>query len=53
MTINGNFGPDYIVQTSTNLFDWRSLFTNSSVPFTFTDTNAVGPMEFYRIITGP
>ena len=43
MTINGDAGPDYIVQTSTDLFSWQSIFTNNSpaVPFTFTDTNAI------------
>jgi len=56
MTINGITGPDYIVQISTNLFDWQNLFTNTSpaVPFTFTDTNAaVAPAQFYRVLLGP
>ena len=56
LTINGTAGPDYIVQTSTDLINWQSLFTNSSpaLPFTFTDTNAVNaPVQFYRIILGP
>src|SRR6185312_1553345 len=55
MTVAGDFAADYIVQTSTNLTDWQNLFTNHSptVPFTFTDTNAVAPTQFYRILLGP
>ena len=56
LTINGTAGPDYIVQTSTDLINWQSLFTNSSptLPFTFTDTNAVNvPLQFYRILLEP
>lgn len=54
--VNGDAGPDYIVQTSTNLVDWQSLSTNSSpiLPFTFTDTNAAAiPAQFYRVQLGP
>ena len=55
LTINGTAGPDYIVQTSTDLINWQNLFTNSSptLPFTFTDTNAAVPVQFYRILLGP
>jgi pectin methylesterase-like acyl-CoA thioesterase len=55
LTVNGDTGPDYIVQISTNLFNWQNLFTNSSpaLPFTFTDTNAAVPVQFYRILLGP
>jgi hypothetical protein len=56
LTVNGDNGPDYIVQTSTNLTVWQNLFTNSSpaVPFTFTDSNAAAvPVQFYRIMLGP
>jgi hypothetical protein len=56
MTINGDTGPDYIIQVSTNLVDWQSLSTNSSpnVPFLFTDPNAVTlPIKFYRVLLGP
>lgn len=54
MTINGDAGPDYIIQVSTNLFDWQSVLTNGSptLPFTFTDTNAA-PVQFYRTLLGP
>jgi pectin methylesterase-like acyl-CoA thioesterase len=56
LTVNGDNGPDYILQTSTNLLVWQSLLTNSSpsVPFTFTDTNAAAvPVQFYRVLLGP
>jgi autotransporter-associated beta strand protein len=56
LTVNGDTGPDYIVQVSTNLLNWQSLFTNNSpaMPFIFTDTNAVAvPVQFYRIELGP
>ncbi len=55
MTVNGDTGPDYIIQVSSNLFDWQSLVTNSSptMPFSFTDTNAAGTVQFYRILLGP
>jgi pectin methylesterase-like acyl-CoA thioesterase len=56
MTVNGDTGPDYILQTSTNLVDWQSLSTNTSptLPFTFTDTNAASvPAQFYRVLLGP
>ena len=56
MTINGETGPDYIIQVSTNLVDWQSLSTNSPpiVPFLFTDTNAAAfPVKFYRVLLGP
>jgi hypothetical protein len=56
MVINGGAGPDYIVQSSSNLVDWKSIFTNPSptLPFTFTDTNfSAAPMQFYRIFLQP
>ncbi len=56
VTINGAIGPDYVIQTSTNLLVWESVSTNSSptLPFTFTDTNTAAlPAKFYRILLGP
>ena len=47
MTINGETGPDYIIQVSTNL-------VSPTVPFLFTDTNAAAlPAQFYRVLLGP
>jgi hypothetical protein len=56
LTINGSSGPDYIVQASTNLFLWNSLFTNPSpvLPFNWTDSGASSfNRRFYRIQLGP
>lgn len=54
-SIVGQSGPDYAVESSTNLSQWSLvLVTNSpAVPFKCTDTNAVAPMRFYRIKLGP
>jgi hypothetical protein len=55
--VNGSFGPDYSVQSATNLTNpaWATLFTTNSpaVPFTFTDTNPLASQIFYRIVIGP
>ena len=56
LTISGDAGPDYIVQASTNLTDWTSVFTNHSPtpPFVWTDTGASNfSQQFYRILLGP
>jgi hypothetical protein len=40
-----------IIQASTNLVDWVSIYTNTP-PFTFTDSNASNyPNRFYRAVT--
>jgi hypothetical protein len=55
-TINGNAGPDYLIQTSTNLASWVTAFTNSSpsMPLIWVDTNSpVNPANFYRVLLGP
>jgi hypothetical protein len=54
--ISGQNGPDYAVETSTNLLVWSTLsITNSpAMPFVWEDTNAAAmPAQFYRIKTGP
>jgi hypothetical protein len=40
--VSGPAGPDYVIQTSTNLVDWTGLATNLSpaTPFQFNDTGA-------------
>ena len=56
LSVNGQVGPDYAVQTSTNLFDWNTLsITNPpAMPFSWIDTNTnADPMRFYRIKVGP
>jgi hypothetical protein len=54
-TVNGDTGPDYIIQTSLDLLNWQSLSTNNSptLPFIFTDTNATAPAQYYRVLLGP
>ena len=53
--ISGQSGPDYAVETSTNLTQWSTAFiTNSpALPFNWTDTNAPLPQRFYRVKLGP
>ena len=53
--VNGQSGPDYAIQASTNLTQWSNLFiTNSpAVPFNWSDTNPAAPSRFYRLKLGP
>ena len=54
--VNGDAGPDYIVQASTNLADWSSLFTTNSpsLPFSWMDAVITNyPKRFYRVLLGP
>ncbi len=59
VVINGPVGPDYALQTSTNLADgiWITVTATNSpavMPVMLTDTNADSPSaQFYRIVTGP
>lgn len=55
LSINGQSGPDYAVETSTNLTDWSAVFlTNSpALPFNWTDATTNSPQRFYRIKLGP
>ncbi|HTV42364.1 MAG TPA: carboxypeptidase regulatory-like domain-containing protein [Candidatus Sulfotelmatobacter sp.] len=55
---NGNFqfglqgleGQTYVVQTSTNLVNWTSVYTNTG-PFIFTDSNTANySQRFYRVV---
>jgi beta-galactosidase len=54
---NGIIGPDYAVQTSTNLKQWNTLFITNSPStgsFEWTDTNvSTAQAQFYRIKIGP
>ena len=56
-TVNGASGQEYIVQASTNLTSWVSVYTNPPPfvsPFTFTNSNtSLNPDLFYRVVTGP
>ncbi len=58
-TIDGQTGPDYAVQVSTNLAtgDWITILSTNSpaMPFDFTDidVDADAPVKFYRVLVGP
>jgi hypothetical protein len=53
--INGQSGPDYAIEASTNLTQWSHVFiTNSpALPFVWADTNLAAPQRFYRVKLGP
>jgi hypothetical protein len=56
MSITGDPGPDYIVQASTNLMFWESIYTNlaPTPPFIWSDTGATNfNQRFYRVLLGP
>ena len=55
LNVSGQSGPDYAIETSTNLTQWSNVFiTNSpALPFNWTDTNAAPPQRFYRVKLGP
>ena len=55
LSVTGPTGPDYIIQSSSDMTAWTSLFTNTSgtIPFGFTDTNAGSGCRFYRVLLGP
>ena len=56
LSVNGQLGPDYAVQASTNLVNWQSVFTTNSpaMPFQWTDPDTGAfPLRFYRIVVGP
>jgi len=46
---------NYTIQGSTNLLDWETIgITNpSTMPFQWTDTNAVDGSYYYRLLLGP
>jgi hypothetical protein len=54
-SISGQAGPDYSVQSSSNLTGWNTIFiTNSpAMPFTWTTNASALPQQFYRIKVGP
>jgi len=56
LSVNGQAGPDYAVQTSSNLLSWDTLLSTNSpaMPFRWTDTDTnAWPARFYRIKIGP
>jgi pectate lyase len=56
LRIDGDAGPDYIVQASPNLIDWTDLVTTNSpaLPFLWSDPDAGSfNQRFYRVFLGP
>ena len=53
--VSGQSGPDYAIESSTNLTQWSNVFiTNSpALPFNWTDATTNSPQRFYRIKLGP
>ena len=54
--INGDAGPDYTIQFSTNLVSWATIATVSSptLPYFWADSNlAASGFRFYRALLGP
>jgi hypothetical protein len=54
--VNGDSGPDYQFQSSTNLVNWNVVYTTNSPPIPFLWTHNVTnglPAEFFRILAGP
>ena len=56
-TVNGDTGPDYTIQGTTNLnaTNWLNMFSTNqpTLPFQWADTNTLRPQYFYRILLGP
>jgi hypothetical protein len=55
-SVNGQTGPDYGLETSTNLANWTLLFVTNpaTMPFNWTTTNAsTDAVRFYRVKVGP
>jgi hypothetical protein len=55
LRISGQSGPDYEIQTSTNLTQWSAVFTTNSpaMPFSWQDLAATNSAGFYRVVVGP
>jgi hypothetical protein len=55
LQVSGASGPDYQIQSSTNLINWSAVFTTNSppMPFTWTNGNSSLPQNFFRIQAGP
>jgi len=54
--ITGDTGPDYTIQSSTNLTSWVPIWTSNSpaMPYRWVDTNLTScPFFFYRVLLGP
>ena len=55
LSVTNVTGRSVIIQASTNLINWASIYTNANTtPFTFTNTSTTGyPYRFYRALFVP
>jgi hypothetical protein len=55
LQVSGQSGPDYGIQTSTNLTQWSMVFATNSpaMPFIWQDVAATNAEGFYRVVVGP
>lgn len=55
LQVSGQNGPDYEIQTSTNLTQWSAVFTTNSpaMPFSWQEVAATNAAGFYRVVVGP
>src|SRR5208283_4804354 len=55
LQVTGQSGPDYAIQTSTNLTQWSMVFAANSpaMPFSWQDIAATNSARFYRVVVGP
>jgi fibronectin type 3 domain-containing protein len=55
LQVNGASGPDYQIQSSTNLTGWTAVFTTNApaMPFAWTNSTTGSPRNFFRILVGP
>ncbi len=55
LSISGDVGPDYLIQSSSNLISWSAISTSTpaSLPFSWTNTSTQAPVQFYRVTLGP
>jgi hypothetical protein len=54
--VTGDFGPDYSIETSTNLVNWTTMTTTNSpaLPWLWLDSQSASlPASFYRVKLGP
>ncbi|MBI3882564.1 MAG: hypothetical protein HY301_21190 [Verrucomicrobia bacterium] len=54
--VDGDFGPDYFMQASSNLVSWATvnIRTSAAVPYTYVDTNWSNfTKRFYRVLLVP
>lgn len=55
LQVNGPTGPDYQMQSSSNLSNWSVVFATNApaLPFVWTNSITNQPMNFFRILVGP